>query len=414
MNSEQQEDPEDRFHSLNLLLEAIHNETDQESEIATDQQSGSLHRDNEPDQENPNLENRLQSLLEEFHISSDQDEHQKPSDPNPSPGKTSAPESIISHKYSEFDLAKGQKKLVAQRKSLRLRFRAERAELQLERMKLEYLRKDSESSESSTTDANQNKQANDQSIVEPVQPDGESENTTLLKARLRASEEKNLALLSEIDELQNEIIDLQSQSHSTDFDPAFHEGLISLTSQLEQTQSKLEAALLEADGFRNLTTSIAQDSNTLEDHRKNLWENVVGGAQSPSDATSRSVDSLQESKEIIRQKDQLIAELQKANKEAADRVMSEASSIAEQKTAEMFDQDEIIIQERKRLQHLETQWREQIGEAEIKISKERAKLARDKTALDEQLHEIKTQLAKLEKLPNPPRTGKWLDQLGLS
>ena len=188
MNSEQQEDPEDRFHSLNLLLEAIHNETDQESEIATDQQSGSLHRDNEPDQENPNLENRLQSLLEEFHISSDQDEHQKPSDPNPSPGKTSAPESIISHKYSEFDLAKGQKKLVAQRKSLRLRFRAERAELQLERMKLEYLRKDSESSESSTTDANQNKQANDQSIVEPVQPDGESENTTLLKARLRASE----------------------------------------------------------------------------------------------------------------------------------------------------------------------------------------------------------------------------------
>ena len=140
----------------------------------------------------------------------------------------------------------------------------------------------------------------------------------------------------------------------------------------------------------------------------------MGEAQSPSDATSRSVDSLQESKEIIRQKDQLIAELQKANKEAADRVMSEASSIAEQKTAEMFDQDEIIIQERKRLQHLETQWREQIGEAEIKISKERAKLARDKTALDEQLHEIKTQLAKLEKLPNPPRTGKWLDQLGLS
>ena len=253
MNSEQQEDPEDRFHSLNLLLEAIHNETDQESEIATDQQSGSLHRDNEPDQ----------------------DEHQKPSDPNPSPGKTSAPESIISHECSEFDLAKGQKKLIAQRKSLRLRFRAERAELQLERMKLEYLRKDSESS---TTDANQYKQGNDQSIVEPVQPDGESENATLLKARLRASGEKTLALLSEIDELQNQIIDLQSQSHSTDFDPAFHEGLISLTSQLEQTQSKLEAALLEADGFRNLTTSIAQDSNTLENHRKNLWENVVGEA----------------------------------------------------------------------------------------------------------------------------------------
>ena len=53
----------------------------------------------------------------------------------------------------------------------------------------------------------------------------------------------------------------------------------------------------------------------------------------------------------------------------------------------MFDQDEIIREERENLKQLQQQWEEKLRKAEIDLSVERAKIARERAELEEQLRE---------------------------
>jgi len=80
--------------------------------------------------------------------------------------------------------------------------------------------------------------------------------------------------------------------------------------------------------------------------------------------------------------------------------------------------DAVIRREREQLGQLQKEWREKLRQAEIEISLQRAKLARDKARIDERLRAIENQ-------PPPPvdpdrqqeakkRTrGRWLAKLGL-
>jgi hypothetical protein len=86
---------------------------------------------------------------------------------------------------------------------------------------------------------------------------------------------------------------------------------------------------------------------------------------------------------------------------------------------EVLDSDSIVHEERQKLKELQDQWREKLRQAEIDISIERAKLARDKAQIEEKL-------LTLGKRADPPETetgqsaaaakparGRWLERLGL-
>lgn len=79
------------------------------------------------------------------------------------------------------------------------------------------------------------------------------------------------------------------------------------------------------------------------------------------------------------------------------------------------DKDELVVQERDRLRQLQEEWQEKLRKAEIDISIERAKLARERTRLEEQLQTL--QQGRSENAADDP-TGKagknrWLARLGL-
>lgn len=86
--------------------------------------------------------------------------------------------------------------------------------------------------------------------------------------------------------------------------------------------------------------------------------------------------------------------------------------------AHLLDSDELVQQERRRLQELQLQWEEKFRQNEIEASLERAKLSRERQALAARQREVDAELERLrrrehqESEKDGPR--KWLSQLGLT
>jgi hypothetical protein len=87
--------------------------------------------------------------------------------------------------------------------------------------------------------------------------------------------------------------------------------------------------------------------------------------------------------------------------------------------AQMLDTDELVRQERDNLKELQEKLREELKKAEVDISLERAKIARDRAELDEKLRLIQAERASGPGDLTPgdkgkqPARGKWLARLGL-
>jgi chromosome segregation ATPase len=85
--------------------------------------------------------------------------------------------------------------------------------------------------------------------------------------------------------------------------------------------------------------------------------------------------------------------------------------------AEMLDGDDLIQQEREKLETLQQEWREKLRKAEIDISVERAKIARERAQMEEKLQSIAQKTITddngNESSGDTPKRGKWLARLGL-
>ena len=87
--------------------------------------------------------------------------------------------------------------------------------------------------------------------------------------------------------------------------------------------------------------------------------------------------------------------------------------------AEMLDADELVQQERERLQALQQQWEEKFRESEIEASLERAKLSRERLELARKNSELEERLEHLRREARQaeetgPSSRRWLAKLGLA
>lgn len=119
---------------------------------------------------------------------------------------------------------------------------------------------------------------------------------------------------------------------------------------------------------------------------------------------------------IVAQKDEEISELKRQLAELPGNVSSKAA--AEGAIADVLDRDQIIREERERLQQLQLEWREKIGKAETDLSVERAKIARERAEIADKMQlyspgqEPRTQAGNTSD-PSKPARGRWLSMLGL-
>ena len=119
--------------------------------------------------------------------------------------------------------------------------------------------------------------------------------------------------------------------------------------------------------------------------------------------------------QMIQERDNEIAELKRMLDEQSQNVGQLAVGAAA--IGQLFETDEIIAQQRQHMQELEGELQQKLRTAEIEISRERAKLARDRAEIDELRRDLDNQrpIAPADSTPGkkPQPGGNWLARLGL-
>lgn len=129
--------------------------------------------------------------------------------------------------------------------------------------------------------------------------------------------------------------------------------------------------------------------------------------------------AIQRTEEIVSAKNEEISELQRLLSEQSGNIGGVAIGAAA--IAEMLDTDELVRQERENLREMQERLREQLKQAEIDLSVERAKIARERSVLEEKMRQYEdhkqSQAAAPEdgadKSKKGSNRGRWLQRLGL-
>ncbi len=146
-------------------------------------------------------------------------------------------------------------------------------------------------------------------------------------------------------------------------------------------------------------------------------------SSNPQDKRDRLTieDTIRITDEALAHKDHEIAEL----KQLLDNQSSSIGAVAvgAAAIAQMLDQDELVAQERERLRIAQDEWREKLRTAEVELSVERAKIARERSVLEERLQHFASERAAVGEGANGDKSDdakdggkqkrRWLSRLGI-
>jgi len=191
--------------------------------------------------------------------------------------------------------------------------------------------------------------------------------------------------------------------------------------ELKRQNSDLEAKL-KARGNSGGSTSTPDTGGKLdwEAQKQRLLASLEAdfdeNDEDDSEAKLTIEGTIRITDEIVAQKDREIEELKQlldSQSHSYGEVAVGASAIAQ-----LLDEDELIQHEREKLRQLEAEMQQKLREAEVGISLERAKIARERSELDEKLQRLQEQQltsaeGDLAKGPGKPARGRWLTRLGL-
>jgi hypothetical protein len=176
-------------------------------------------------------------------------------------------------------------------------------------------------------------------------------------------------------------------------------------------------------GAASSSSSISAGGSDWESMKKRLLEELETTDEGDEQAVEDKLtveSAIKITDEVVAHKDEEIRELKRlldSQSQNVGEVAVGASAIAQ-----MLDGDALVCQERENLLKMQESLREQLRKAEVDISLERAKLARERSELDEKLRAIEAEKASGEPAVDPatgikgakqPARGKWLTRLGL-
>jgi len=123
--------------------------------------------------------------------------------------------------------------------------------------------------------------------------------------------------------------------------------------------------------------------------------------------------------DVLQATERAIAENNRETRDLRRRLQQQdrgANAEAERSAAidQAIDDEAAIQKERERLVQLQEQWREKLSQAEVELSLERAKLARQRAELEQRGHSPETNEAAAAEQVDRPTRGRWLARLGLT
>jgi chromosome segregation ATPase len=207
-----------------------------------------------------------------------------------------------------------------------------------------------------------------------------------------------------------------------------------LEDALADLAAKNEQLTHEIDGLkRKPAASVGSaDSLTWEERKRLVLSQLEDEDQ--QDSEGRGVSERMSMRQLIEKtdremarKEREISELQQLLEQQADTInhANQEVAVGAAAFAQIFDQDEIIRRERERLQSLQKEWEGKLREAEIDVSRERAKLSRERNELEEKQRDLQDQLRGVVREAEPndgepganksaQRGGRWFSKLGLN
>ena len=160
------------------------------------------------------------------------------------------------------------------------------------------------------------------------------------------------------------------------------------------------------------------------EERKRLLLQQLDAEQSDEQPESKSkrveVDEILRTTDAeLARRDREIAELRSLLQQQSD--ARQGMAVGAAAVAQLIEGDELVQQEREKLRAIQRSWDEKLRQAEIDLSMERAKLARERLHLEEQKQQLEQELhsatAASQAEPNgktaDARSRKWLSRLGL-
>jgi chromosome segregation ATPase len=242
-------------------------------------------------------------------------------------------------------------------------------------------------------------------------------------AELVALRAERAALAERIEELERQSAspsDAASEQQMADLQRRF-ELAVEDVRELKKKNARLEEQLAAA----GKQSARVADSGSMdwESQKRRLLASLEDSGDAHADpvppkerATIESTIEMTDA--IVAQKDNEIAALKSQLSTVATAPSQVAADEQDERTQELIDADEIVAAHRKRVAQLEREMEEKLRTAELEISVERAKIARQKSELEDLRAELQSQRhAYAEHVGDPASGGprrRWLSKLGLS
>ncbi len=183
--------------------------------------------------------------------------------------------------------------------------------------------------------------------------------------------------------------------------------------------AQLESRLAQSGGKSSASAGPVAGSD-WESQKRRLLASLEADSEDASEDDRRDrlsiEEAIQRTDAVVVAKDEEIQKLQKLLDEQSANVDSMA--VGASAVAEILDKEEVIQQERQNLQTLQDEWRDKLRQAEVEISVQRAKLARQQAELEERARHIEAQSREASTDEtgagkDKPTRGRWLRRLGL-
>ncbi|MBL8829566.1 MAG: hypothetical protein JNM18_21485 [Planctomycetaceae bacterium] len=247
-----------------------------------------------------------------------------------------------------------------------------------------------------------------------------------LKVQLRQLTEERDTLNELLNDAQQQLQDQPVVIGGSAIESADAEELTNLQGKYDMAMTDLRElrrrnAELETRIAQSVQASPGTSAMDWESQKKRMLAALEAEERNEKIAPDRADDRLtiegtiQITDQMIADKDHEIAELKRLLEEQSQNVGSMAVGAAA--IGAMLESDDIVQQERERLLLLESEMTDKLRQAEIDISRERAKLARDRVEIDELRRQLEIERSRAVPTTDPGGRktpgGNWLARLGL-
>jgi len=263
----------------------------------------------------------------------------------------------------------------------------------------------------------------------------ESAASTAANERIAGLEEERSSLSSRLEDLERQLIAANDRaakalaadnSHGAEELQRRLELATDEVRKLKRQNADLEEKLAAKQAAAPRGTVISSpEGQDWESTKRRLLAQLEGEAQQEGGLNAQErltvEKAIRSTSEAVAQRDREITELKGllAQKPSQATIDSQASRSAAE--AEILDRDALVQEERKRLTDLQGEWQSKLRQAEVEISVQRARLARERAEIDEKLRTLEAQKSAMapgsDAKGSDSSSGKparrWLSRLGL-